>query len=189
MLKKITLLTLTLLTISSFSIAQDLTPIGDSPNYIVLKINGLDGNSSLNNHIGEIEVLTWSWSMSQSGTTHVGGGGGAGKSFVEDMVLTKYVDKASPSLLLACLNGGHFPEAVLTVVSGGDQPFDYLVITMSDVLVTSVGTGGSDDFSLTTEKVTLNFAKVKYSYTPREASGVPGEAIHFTWDIEKNTQE
>jgi hypothetical protein len=51
---------------------------------------------------GGIDVLAWSWGMSQSGTFHVGGGSGAGKVNVQDISITKYVDKASPILMLFC---------------------------------------------------------------------------------------
>ena len=63
----------------------------------LLKINGVDGESKISGHEGEIDVLAWSWGMSQTGTMHVGGGGGAGKVDVQDISLTKYVDKATPN--------------------------------------------------------------------------------------------
>ncbi|MDV3444034.1 type VI secretion system tube protein Hcp, partial [Pseudomonas otitidis] len=39
-----------------------------------------------------------------------GRGGGAGKVSVQDLSLTKYIDKSSPNLMMACSNGKHFPE-------------------------------------------------------------------------------
>ena len=196
MVKKIILFALTLLFISSLSFAQDSASYGDIyPNQgsvnILLKIAGVDGESLVFNHEGEIDVLTWSWGMAQSGTMHVGGGGGSGKPMVEDVVLTKYVDRASPDLMLACLNGTHFSEAILTVAaSSGDASFDYIVITMEPVLVTSVATGGNEEYGRITENVTLNFAKVTFSYIPIDPqTGEPLEPIKFTWNIEKNVQE
>jgi type VI secretion system secreted protein Hcp len=64
--------------------------------------------------------------MSQSGTTHMGGGGGAGKVNVQDLSLTKYVDKASPNLVMATCNGKHYKEALLTVRKAGEKPIEYL---------------------------------------------------------------
>ncbi len=37
--------------------------------------------------------------MSQSGTMHTGGGGGGGKVNVQDLSVTKWVDKSSPVLM------------------------------------------------------------------------------------------
>ena len=78
-----------------------------------LKIPGIDGESADQSHRGEIDILSWSWGMSQSGTTHLGSGGGSGKVSVQDITLTKYVDAASPALLLGCCKGTHLDEAVL----------------------------------------------------------------------------
>ena len=38
-------------------------------------------------------MLAWSWGVSQSGTMHIGTGGGAGKANVQDLSITKYVDR------------------------------------------------------------------------------------------------
>lgn len=71
-----------------------------------------------------------------SGSAHTGGGQGAGKVNVQDMSFTKYVDKASPDLLLNCCNGKHFDKAVLVVRRAGEQPLDYLMSTTQDWVVT-----------------------------------------------------
>ena len=63
--------------------------------------------------------------MSNSGSAHVGGGAGAGKVNVQDISVTKYVDSSSPKLMLACCNGTHYANALLTVrKAGGDAPVD-----------------------------------------------------------------
>jgi type VI protein secretion system component Hcp len=50
-----------------------------------------------------------SWGMAQSGTTHMGTGGG-GKVQVHDLSFTKYVDSATPQLMLFCANGKHLKK-------------------------------------------------------------------------------
>ena len=82
--------------------------------------------------------------MSQSGTTHGGGGGGAGKVSVQDISITKYVDKASAALMSHCCSGKHITEAHVIVRKAGDKPLEYIKIKLQDLLVTSVSTGGSD---------------------------------------------
>ena len=51
--------------------------------------------------------------MSQSGTTHTGSGGGAGKVNIQDLFVTKHLDKASPNLMLYCCSGKHIKEMKL----------------------------------------------------------------------------
>ena len=67
-----------------------------------IKIGDVKGEAQDSKHKDEIDVLSWSWGMIQSGTTHMGGGGGAGKVNVQDLSITKYVDKSSPILMMAC---------------------------------------------------------------------------------------
>lgn len=156
---------------------------------MILKIEGVDGESKIKGHENEIDVLAWSWGMTQSGSMHVGGGGGSGKADVHDISLTKYIDKASINLMRNCLNGAHLGEAVLTVRKAGKDPVDYVVITISPVLVTSVSTGGSGGEDRLTENVTLNFGKVKTSYTPQKDDGTADAAIDLTWNVETNVEE
>src|SRR5262249_33480680 len=76
----------------------------------------------------KIDVLAWSWGMSNSGTAHTGGGAGAGKANVQDLSITKYIDKCSPSLMLACCKGTHYDDAELIVRKAGDTPVEYVKI-------------------------------------------------------------
>ncbi len=151
-----------------------------------LKINGIKGESVDDAHKDEIDVLAWSWGMSQSGTTHMGGGGGGGKVAVQDMSLTKYIDKATPNLMLFCCNGKHVPEMLLTVRKAGENALEYVKITMKDGIISSVSTGGSGGEDRLTENVTLNFASVKVEYTPQKPDGTGDAAIEMGWDIAKN---
>ena len=151
-----------------------------------IKITDIPGESVDSKHKAEIDVLAWSWGMSQSGTTHTGGGSGAGKVNVNDLSITKFVDKASPKLQLFCCNGKHIKEALLVVRKAGEKPLEYIKITMSDCIVTSVSTGGSGGEDRLTENVTLNFATVKFEYTPQKPDGSGDTAIPYTWKISQN---
>ena len=146
----------------------------------------IKGESVAPGHVGEIDVLAWSWGMSQSGTTHMGGGGGAGKVNVQDLSFTKYLDKSSPDLMLACAKGTHEDACVLTVRKAGDNPLEYLIITMNEAIVSSISTGGSGGEDRLTENVTLNFAKVKVEYTQQLAGGGAGDKPKMTWNIPTN---
>lgn len=154
-----------------------------------LKLGDLKGESKDSKHKEEIDVLAWSWGMSQSGSTHLGTGGGAGKVSVQDISLTKHVDKASPNILKFCCNGKHFGEAVLTVRKAGEKPVEYIKITMKEVIISSVSTGGSGGEDRLTENVSLNFAEFKFEYTPQKDDGSGGSAIEALWNIPANAEK
>jgi type VI secretion system secreted protein Hcp len=156
---------------------------------ILLKIDTVNGESKIDGHVDEIDVLSWSWGMSQSGTMHEGGGAGTGKVNIQDISITKYVDKASPNLMRACCNGEHFPQAELLVRKAGKDPLDYFKVTMSPVLITSVSPGGSGGEDRLTENVSLNFAKMTIGYTPQKEDGSGDAEVTLNWNIEKNIEE
>ena len=151
-----------------------------------LKIEGLDGESVDAVHTDEIDILAWSWGMRQSGSMHMGKGGGSGKVSVQDISVTKWVDSSSHDLIRKCCNGAHFSEAVLTVRKAGETPLEYLVITMKEIIVSSVSTGGSGGEDRLTENVTLNFKEFEVVYVPQEADGSGGAAKDFAWNIATN---
>jgi type VI secretion system secreted protein Hcp len=151
-----------------------------------MEIEGLKGESRDKAHTGKIDVLAWSWGASNSGSAHTGGGMGAGKVNVQDLSFTKWLDMASTDLMLACCNGKHYATATLLVRKAGETPLEYVQIKMSDVLVTSVSTGGSGGEDRLTENVTMNFAKVEFQYVEQTATGAKGKQPIMKWDIAGN---
>ena len=150
----------------------------------------ITGESVGDGHKDEIDVLAFSWGASNAGSGHTSTGGGTGKANVQDLSITKYVDKATCDLFKACMGGDHFGDAVLTVqkVAGSKaKPIPYLVITMKDVMVTSVSTGGhggGDD--RLTESVTLNFAAVEMKYQKQKPDGTAEKGGQMSWNIAQN---
>jgi type VI secretion system secreted protein Hcp len=155
---------------------------------IFLKIKGVDGESLDDKHKKEIDVLAWSWGLSNSGSAHAGGGAGAGKVNVQDISFTKWVDSATPKLVLACCNGTHYDEGILVVRKAGGSPVEYIKLKLQEILVTSISTGGSGGEDRLTENITLNFAKFNLDYTPQDAKGAAGTAIPAGWDVAANTK-
>jgi type VI secretion system secreted protein Hcp len=152
-----------------------------------LKLGDIKGESADSKHKCEIDIESWSWGENQSGTMHVAGGGGGGKVSMQDFGFTKKMDSASPVIFKACASGEHYSKAVVTCRKAGKTPQEFLKITMSDVLVSSYHTGGhaaSDTIPL--DQVSLNFAKIEFSYSPQKADGTLDAAIETKWDIKKN---
>jgi type VI secretion system secreted protein Hcp len=149
---------------------------------IFAKIGDIKGESLDSKHKDEVEVLSWSWGVSQSGSI-TGGGGGAGKASFNDFNFTHHVDKSSPGLLRACATGSHIKDATITVRKAGKGQQEFLIIKMSDVIITSVNPSGSGDAAATAESVALQFAKVNLEYKPQKADGSLDAGIFFKYDI------
>lgn len=146
-----------------------------------LKIEGIPGESADRDHKDWIEILSWSWGSSNPSTVGPGSGGGAGKVQMQDFHFVHRVDKASPKLMESCCNGQHIKDAKLSVRKSGDQPVQYLKVTLSDILVSSFQVGGnSGGDSPPMEQISLNFAKVEMIYTGQNADGTPSKGSFGT---------
>lgn len=147
------------------------------------------GESRVKGYEGKTDILAWSWGLSNSGTFHTGSGGGAGKASVQDISITKYIDAASPTLMLYCANGKHIEGPVKLVCrKAGENPLEYLVIELTNILVSSYSTGGSGGEDRLTENLSLNFQKVKATYVPQNDKGGKGDPVVFGWDIGAGTK-
>ena len=130
-----------------------------------LKIDGVTGESQDDKHKGEIDVLAWSWGQSVGAIT---GRGARPDVCIQNLSLTKYIDSASPDLIMKNLIGEVARTAVLTIERPGGvgAPASYLKLTMNNVTVTSYTTGGSEGAPSLTENVTLKFESMRGTYYP-----------------------
>jgi type VI secretion system secreted protein Hcp len=157
---------------------------------IFAKIGDIKGESTDDKHKDEIDVLSYSWGATQAGSLGSGGGGGAGKVQFSDFSFMTTTSKASPSLFLACASGEHIKEATITVRKAGANKGqqDYLILKLSDVLVSSYQTSASSGADLPTESINMAFAKVEFTYKPQKEDGSAGGDITVGWDLKKNAK-
>ena len=95
-------------------------------------------------------------------------------------------NKAAPSLFLACAQGDHIGEAVLTCRKAGGKQETYLKVTFSDLLVSSYQTGGSasgDDIPM--DQISMNFAKIKIETFGQDAKGAVKPGPKATYDLKQ----
>ena len=145
-----------------------------------LKLEGgaitFKGESKHTKHADEIQVLAWSWGASQSGSFGHGAGGGAGKANIQDLSITKYIDKSSTALLKAVVTGDHIGTVVLSVSKAGGKQEDYFTVTLTGAMITSYSTGGSGGEDMLTENVSIGFAKFDIEYFAQDAKGAVASA-------------
>ncbi len=76
----------------------------------------------------------------------------------------------------------------LVVRKAGTTPVEYLKIVMTEVMITSLSTGGSGGSDRLTENLSLNFAKVQVNYTPQKEDGSADATMTNGWDIAGNVK-
>jgi type VI secretion system secreted protein Hcp len=150
-----------------------------------VKLGDIKGESVDDKHKDEIEVVSFSWGVANAGGMAHGAGGGAGKATFKELSFVHTLDKASPLLMQACATGQHLKEATLTHRKPGRGQQEYLVIRLSDVLITGVEHAGGDGMPAT-ESVTLVFARVDLEYKAQKPDGSLDAGIHFKYDLKSN---
>ena len=136
---------------------------------------------------GDVEIHSWSFGMNQTGSSHLGGGSGAGKVSVSSLSIQKYVDKSSHALIQNCCTGTHIDKMVLLCRKAGEKQENYIIITLYQCLITSVGLGCAGD--LASESVSIDFAKFTFDYWTQDDKGITKSAGEFTYDIAGNAKE
>lgn len=149
-----------------------------------LKLDSIKGESRDATHRDEIAIESWSFvarAEARPGPA-AGQGSQALKPCLSDLSLVKPVDRASPALLQAAMLGQRLKDARLAVrkgASGDGKAQDYLVITLKEVVVTSVQQSGGGDGAM--EALTLDFTGMRMSYRYDDGSGKP--ATHVEVDV------
>lgn len=152
-----------------------------------LELDGIKGESQDKDHKDQIDISSWSWGLTQSGTTHLGTGSGAGKVNVQDLSLTKIIDKSSPVLMQYCTTGKHIASGKLHCYkASGDSRVEYLLLEMKNLLISSYSTGGVGGSDQQTENFSINFGEYKKTYTQQMADGSAGAKVDFGWKIPVN---
>jgi type VI secretion system secreted protein Hcp len=131
--------------------------------------NVIKGEVDSGSHKDWIQVLAWSWGLSNSGTTHMGGGAGAGagKANLQDISLTKFLDASTPALILASATGRYFDEVKIDIIKlCGQSKYTQYALTLNEVIISSVSSGGSGGQDKLTENVSFNMRSVETMYTP-----------------------
>ena len=136
-----------------------------------LKLAGVTGESQDSDHKGEIQVVSWSWGL-QSPAAMGGSASTTGRTALEELSVTKRVDRSTPTLMLFCRNHTVVPTAVLIVRKAGATPLEYLRIELTNVRITSLKTHSESTELM--EQLQLGCTKIKVVYTPQAATGAKG---------------
>jgi type VI secretion system secreted protein Hcp len=141
---------------------------GSAQAAVFAKYDGIDGESKDANHDKWIDILAIDWG------SHKPGGGATGQSRrrgdvkLEDITVTKELDKATPKLHLYCVEGRNAPVVRFDEYTKNEEGTDgYYIIRLVNVRVSSYSvSGAASGEPLPTETISLNFEKITYKFVP-----------------------
>lgn len=156
---------------------------------LYMKIDGIEGEATDEKHVKEIQILSYSHGLSMPMVGDASGGGSraSGKAVFQDFSFSKYLDKSSAHINLACCQGTHFKTIKLTCYRADDKGrVAYLVYDFEDSMVTSVSIGGSGG-DMPVESISFTYAKVKWTYSVSDTKTGEAKGQDPTgWDLHTN---
>ena len=142
---------------------------------LVLKLDGIEGESTLPGHTNEITVTAATFATEQAGVAAARDaaltGFAAGKATFSPLVISKNSDKASPQLFLRSALGTSIKNAKLSFLlappNNTSGPYvEFFTIRLSGVFVTKYSVGASNNDETSFEEVTLFYKQVLITFTP-----------------------
>lgn len=153
-----------------------------------MKFDGVDGECKDKDHKGWIDILSFSQGIHQPGGGATGVARRRGDVILDDISISKVMDKSSPKLAESVCKGKVFPkvEIELTASYTDAGRVTYYKYELKNVLVTSYhvsGAGQSDE--VPSENFSLNFEEIKVTYTENDSAGKKKGNIEYSWKVEE----
>ena len=156
-----------------------------------IKFDGVDGEAKEKNHKKWSNILSFNQSMHlpESGLTD--SARRRGVAFLDDIVVTKKLDKSSPKIAEGVLKGKVYPKVQIHVTSSYADVgrVTYYAYELLNAMVTSYNISrGNTPKRFPTEELALNFEKIKVTYTELDKNGEIAGNVEYSWDVEKATE-
>ena len=186
---------------------EAVEPLAHSSAYI--KFDGIDGEAQDEEHMGWSEIVSFNQGI------HSPGGGISrrrGDVILDDIVVVKQIDKASPKLAEAVCKGKVFTKVEIHLTGpseGSTCQGTFYVYELKNVLITSYKASGSNplayaliaaapDITMPSsgpfivqavdapmEELSLNFEEIKVTYTECDSSGNAKGNVEYSWKVEE----
>ena len=152
-----------------------------------LKIEGIEGESTDDQHKKWIEILSFNHGVSQMASASISGTGGSSseRADFQDFSVVKILDTTSPLLALNCVKGTCIPEVKIELCRAGGDKQPYMEYKMTNVIISSVSIGGGGGGE-PTESLTFNYGKFNWNYIKVDRHGKKSGNVPAGWDLEAN---
>jgi type VI secretion system secreted protein Hcp len=164
---------------------------------IFLTWPGINGPSQAPNHVGDIELESYSQTASNNPFSPgaSGGPGRGGPTFSNpicgQITVKKFIESTSPKflgfVLMGTVTAG--PVTITFFKAGGaaanSTPF--YTVTLQDVVVTSITQSDSAGDDTVMETMVFQASQFRYAFTQQSVTGVGGTTTTFGWNCATNS--
>ena len=153
-----------------------------------IKFDGVDGEALIKEHRSWSRIVSFDQGIHQPGAASAGQARRRGNVVLDDIIVSKKLDKASPKIAEAVCKGKVFPKVMidLTASYADVGRLTYYTYELKNVLVTSYKIHGSGrPKGVPVEEFALNFEEIKVTYTEISSKGKKKGGIEYGWIVEK----
>ena len=164
------------------------------PLHMMMKMEGVLGESKSFKHKGWADILSWSWGMTSNRKSAQSVDGD--KTSLNELSIIKAIGADSASIRLLFAQGKTIPSvefSITPVVAKREVQTNYVNIKMEGVLIKSIVTGGGVDDQFFKEHITLLFDRIKFEYDLDASPGKDSEDgktpnLDFEWNVPDNAE-
>ena len=153
-----------------------------------IKFDGVDGEAQDDKHKGWSDIISFQQGVTKPGSGGTGPTRRRGDVVLDDIVVVKELDKASPKLAESVCKGKVFPkvEIHLTASYTDAGRVTYYAYELKNVQVVSYDiSGSSQSEEVPVENMSLNFEEIKVTYTETDAAGKKKGNVEYSWKVEE----
>jgi type VI secretion system secreted protein Hcp len=173
----------TLAVIAALSLTWTATA-APAANELFLTWPGIVGPSTVQGHIGDIQLTSYSQTASNTGSTTIS----TGKAVCGEITITKRIDSTSPIFLGMVLSGRRTSGPVTITFAKSAQDTTFYTVTLREVVPTSITQSDSTGPEKITETIAMSAVKFLFTFTPQLPNGSFGTPVTFGWDCATNSQ-
>ena len=161
---------------------------------MLMKIDGVSGDSKNPQFRGWSDVLSWNWGMTSNrkGANAVDGE----KTSLNEISIIKPIGIDSATIRLLFAEGKKISSvdmSVTPVVGQRETQTKYMSINLQDVMIKSVISGGGVEDNFFKEHITLLFDRIRFEFSKNTPAGHDGaggktEDFDFRWNVPSNIE-
>jgi len=160
---------------------------------ILLHYEGIEGETSDNNHKGWIDIASWMLGTKRDITSNTSTKGDreSSNARISDLKINKYMDSATLGLFLeSCCGKGKTVKLRLTKTGTGDGSDVFMEYILENAIISEYDVGGDEeDTKRPLETITISFVAVQVRYTPYDEKGNAMAPMAGGFDTATNTKK